>query len=83
VLERAALLADDHRIEPSHLGLEWASATSGGARSQTLDEVCRHHIEAVLRAEHGHVERSARRLGLSRSGLYKKMRRLGLDASTS
>ena len=39
-------------------------------------------IERVLRACDGQVTASADVLGLSRQGLYKKMKRLGIDAST-
>lgn len=39
-------------------------------------------IERVLRACDGQVTASAEVLGLSRQGLYKKMKRLGIDASS-
>jgi len=38
----------------------------------------RHHIERVLGEEGGHVERAARRLGVPRSSLYERIKRLGI-----
>ncbi|PTL83124.1 sigma-54 dependent transcriptional regulator [Vitiosangium sp. GDMCC 1.1324] len=46
----------------------------------TLQELERRHIERVLAAEGGHVERAARRLGIPRSSLYQKLKRLGLSS---
>ena len=46
----------------------------------TLREVERRHIERVLAAEGGHVERAARRLGIPRSSLYQKLKSLGLSS---
>ena len=53
--------------------------------NQTLSDVLSQTeaavIERVLRACDGQVTASAEVLGLSRQGLYKKMKRLGIDAS--
>jgi transcriptional regulator of acetoin/glycerol metabolism len=49
----------------------------------TLEEVERRHIVAVLAEEDGRVEAAARRLGVPRSSLYKRLRALGLAASRS
>ncbi len=46
----------------------------------TLQEVERRHIERVLAAEGGHVQRAARRLGIPRSSLYQKLKSLGLSS---
>jgi DNA-binding NtrC family response regulator len=51
-------------------GADWADLT--------LAEVEQRHIERVLRLEEGNVERAARRLGVSRSSLYQKVKLLGL-----
>jgi DNA-binding NtrC family response regulator/tetratricopeptide (TPR) repeat protein len=54
--------------------------------NQSLDDVLAQTeaavIERVLRACDGQVTASAEVLGLSRQGLYKKMKRLDIDAST-
>jgi len=54
--------------------------------NQKLDDVLsrteKDIIERVLRACDGQVTASAEVLGLTRQGLYKKMKRLGIDASS-
>jgi transcriptional regulator of acetoin/glycerol metabolism len=47
----------------------------------SLEELERKGIERALLAEDGHVDRAARRLGIPRSSLYKKIKRYGLTAS--
>lgn len=50
---------------------------------QTLDalveETVRSYIREVLQKKSGNVTAAANTLGLSRQGLYKKMKRLGID----
>ena len=45
---------------------------------EAMQEFERKQIEAALLAEGGSATRAAARLGLERSHLYKKMRKLGL-----
>lgn len=46
----------------------------------TLRDVERRHIERVLRAERGSVDRAAKSLDISRSALYEKLKRYGLSS---
>ena len=46
----------------------------------TLEQLERRHIERVLREEQGHVERAAKRLGISRSSLYQKIKKSQLQS---
>ena len=46
--------------------------------SEAVRDFERRQIEAALSAEGGHMTRAAARLGLERSHLYKKMKKLGL-----
>ena len=93
VLERAVLLCRTDRIGAADLRFEAglaaaattlpaepepAPGTPPAGDSLTLQEVERRHIEAVLRAESGHVGRAAARLGIPRSSLYQKVAKLGL-----
>ena len=94
VLERAVLLSPGPVLEPEDLrfnhtlvrALPLLPARHPGFTSEdpeldlTLQEVERRHIERVLAAEGGHVERAARRLGIPRSSLYQKLKRLGLSS---
>lgn len=80
VLERAVLLHDVEELEPRHLRLDVPArrpAGGGGAEGTSLADLEWDHIERVLREEEGSIPRAARRLGLSRSGLYRKLKRQG------
>jgi DNA-binding NtrC family response regulator len=85
VLERALLGASGASIDRADL--DFASSPRSGAPAPpeglptgwTLRQVERHHIDAVLREEGGHVERAARRLDIPRSTLYQKIKAYGLD----
>jgi len=46
---------------------------------ETVDGVERHHIRAALNASGGNRTEAAEMLGLSRQGLYAKLKRYGLD----
>ncbi|MET0553089.1 MAG: sigma-54 dependent transcriptional regulator [Vicinamibacteria bacterium] len=86
VLERAALLCRDRTIDAGDLrflggATETPAAATASAppdTSLTLEEVEQRHIAAVLAEEGGRVEAAARRLGVPRSSLYKRLRALGL-----
>ena len=50
-------------------------------RSGTLDDVERNYIGQVLREERGMIDRVAERLGVSRSAVYYKARKHGIEIS--
>jgi DNA-binding NtrC family response regulator len=81
VLERAAQIAQHSTLSPRDLELQYAMPVSQGGNGHgrldttlTLREVEIRHIEAVLEAEDGSIDRAARRLGISRSSLYSKVK---------
>jgi DNA-binding NtrC family response regulator len=79
VIERAVLLSNRAaRITPSDLRFEVPRTETPLDLDEpvTLEEAERRHIERVLRHENGSVERAAVRLGVSRSTLYQKLRRI-------
>jgi PAS domain S-box-containing protein len=88
VLERAVLLSSSPVLRPGDLQFNHAMARAlsppppceGAELDVTLQELERGHIARVLAAESGHVERAARRLGIPRSSLYQKLKRLGLSS---
>jgi DNA-binding NtrC family response regulator len=45
---------------------------------EALDNYEKQYIESTLTANNGNVAQTSRQLGLERSHLYKKMRRLGI-----
>ena len=50
--------------------------------SEARDEAERRQIEMALKETGGHIIEAARILGISRTTLWEKMRRLGLAAET-
>jgi DNA-binding NtrC family response regulator len=83
VLERAALLADSERLEPRDLRLEADAGTVNDPEwdRMTLAELERAHVRRVVEACGGQVDEAARRLGLSRSALYDRLRKYGLASA--
>ena len=75
VLQRAGALAAGELVEPVDLGLERAPAAAPAA----LEDVEAAAIRAALEAARGNRTLAAERLGIARSTLYEKIRRLGLD----
>ncbi len=59
------------------------AAANVARRSGTLDEVERDYIEQVLREENGAIDTVASRLGISRSAVYYKARKFGIEISKS
>ena len=46
--------------------------------SSAYDEIARHAIVAALKKDDGNLENAAKRLGLTRKGLYNKRLRFGM-----
>jgi len=83
-------------IEPQHLSPEIGATRAAIAASiqtpatrtpraaanlaDAIEEVERELIQAALNGSSGNISQAARVLGLTRRGLYLKLRRLGLDA---
>lgn len=88
VIERALILAGtDSRIARQHLprdvaqtGALAATASIDAGADLTLEAQERIHIARVLEACGGNRSRAARLLGISRVGLYKKLRRFDLES---
>jgi transcriptional regulator with PAS, ATPase and Fis domain len=76
-LERAAILSEGGLIEPEHLSLHPAAV-----RAQTgtdLGQAERQTIQQVLAETDGNKAKAARRLGITRTQLYVRLRRHGLE----
>ena len=79
VLERSLVLGCGRTIGPEHLSFEEdMNLAPADAGSMTLTDLERVHIVRVLREEHGRVQVAARRLGIGRSSLYKKIKDYGI-----
>jgi transcriptional regulator with PAS, ATPase and Fis domain len=79
VLERASILSDEGLIERRHLSLQ--SAPVAAASPYDLGAFERQTIEAMLRETDGNKSKTARRLGLTRTQLYVRLRRYGIEHS--
>jgi transcriptional regulator with GAF, ATPase, and Fis domain len=77
-LERAAILCEGGLIDAAHLALEGASHTADEPTTD-LSAIERETIAQVLQATKWNKAKSARRLGLSRTQLYHRMRKYGLE----
>jgi len=77
-LERAAILCEGGLITAQHLSLR-AAARPAGSTTTDLRVHERETIEMVLRESGGNKVKAAKRLGLSRTQLYVRIRKYGLD----
>ncbi|MBK9375138.1 MAG: sigma 54-interacting transcriptional regulator [Holophagales bacterium] len=77
-VERAAVLADGARVDAQDLPDEIARPARGsGASGDTLADVERAHVLAILGEENGHREKAAKRLGIGVATLYRKLKEWG------
>ena len=87
VIERAIILCSGDRIHASDLplgGVEtWESTASqeDGEQFLSLEEVESLHIQRILTATSQNLSRGAEILGVTRTTLYNKLRKYGLDKS--
>lgn len=92
-IQRAvALSAPGGTIDPFHLSPDIVSTevTTAGMRTRprktapdlasAVEQVEREMIQTALKRADGNISEAARSLGLTRRGLYLKLRRLGLDS---
>jgi DNA-binding NtrC family response regulator len=77
-LERAAILCEGGLIGTEHLALE-ATARPRGAASTDLSSIERDTIAQVLRECRWNRTRAAKRLGLTRTQLYLRLQKYGLE----
>ncbi len=77
-VERAVLLAQEDPVRSSHLGLRPARETGPKLEELSLEEVERVLIQKALSRYGGNVSQAALALGLSRSGLYRRLQKYGL-----
>jgi DNA-binding NtrC family response regulator len=81
VLERALLFSKGDVLDRSALRFDRAlGSVESELPAQTLEDVERRHIAAVLRRSAGRVEQAAEVLDVSRSALYAKLKKYGLSA---
>ena len=80
IVERAVLLAAGERIEPGDLRLEdGAGVLADSMPLTTLDQAEKALIRSAIEQSRGNVARAADILGLSRSALYRRMEKHGIE----
>lgn len=88
MIERAVNLAQSEQLQPADLALEATASrilpADRPGRDENLDLADQEMkvIAAALRSTGGNIRLAARRLNVSRGGLYKKMHRFGLNADS-
>ena len=75
VLERAAILCEGGLITPRHLSLHAEPIAPSSAPTADLRAAERRAIEKALRETDGNKAKTARRLGLTRTQLYVRLRK--------
>jgi DNA-binding NtrC family response regulator len=80
-VERAVLMARADTIGPGDLGLRARAEATPRLEEMTLEESERFLIQKALHRHEGNVSQAADALGLSRSALYRRLQRYGLDRS--
>jgi DNA-binding NtrC family response regulator len=78
-VERAVLLAEGDTVDVEHLGLRPGPESSTRMEDLTLDDAERIMIKKALTRYDGNVSQAAEALGLSRSALYRRLQRFGLE----
>ena len=81
-LERAAILSEGGLITPRHLSLHADPIPSSSAPAADLRAAERRAIEKALRETDGNKAKTARRLGLTRTQLYVRLRKYDIDQPT-
>lgn len=77
-VERAVLMAQEDTVKASDLGLHTGREGSRRLEDMDLEEVEAFLIKKALARFKGNLSEAAKALGLSRSGLYRRLKKYGL-----
>ncbi len=78
VVERSVLMARSSQVELNDLGIRSDSESVINLEEMDLEDIERIFIRKALERHHGNVSKAAKTLGLSRSGLYRRLQKHGL-----
>ena len=79
-IERGVLMAMGSQVQAADLGLRAAAAGSTAKLEEmSLDDVEHHLIQRTLSRYDGNVSQAAKALGLSRSAMYRRLQKHGLE----
>jgi DNA-binding NtrC family response regulator len=77
-IERAMLMAEGGRVQARDFGLDGGGGAAAALDQMSLEDVERVLIQKALTRAAGNVSEAAKALGLSRSALYRRLKRHGL-----
>jgi transcriptional regulator of acetoin/glycerol metabolism len=77
-IERAVLMAESATIRPGDLTLRRDTDPAGSLESMSLEDVEAFFIRKAI-GRYGSVTEAAKALGLSRSALYRRLERYGIE----
>lgn len=80
VMERAVILSDSDSLRPEEILIRKSAKPrdNGTVSDHSLYEVEKKHIEMVIKKHDGSVTEAAKELGVSRTALYRKIRKYGI-----
>jgi DNA-binding NtrC family response regulator len=78
-VERGVLMTPGPVVRAADLGLRAPAAGASRLEEMSLDEVERHLIQRTLGRHDGNVSQAAKALGLSRSAMYRRLQKHGLE----
>jgi DNA-binding NtrC family response regulator len=79
IVARAVALAEGDEIQAQDLPAVLTHRQDGDGSWKTLEQLEREHISAVLKAVQGHRDHAATILGITRSTLWRKLKKFGLE----
>jgi len=79
--ERAVILSDDHSMDDVNLFINNSTAeiSTDHKADMTLDEMEKQFIQNSLKENNGNVSQTAKKLGLTRTAMYRRLNKYGLN----
>ncbi len=79
VIERAVILSESDSLHPEEMILKPAAAAHpDNAADHSLDEIEKKHVEMMIKKHDGNVTEAAKELGLTRTALYRRIKKYGI-----
>lgn len=73
-IEKAVILADSDKLTEENFSLQSTKSASSHLHNKTIEEMEKEMIQAAIQKENGNMSAVAKKLGISRPTLYKKLK---------
>ncbi|NCA87013.1 MAG: sigma-54-dependent Fis family transcriptional regulator [Clostridia bacterium] len=73
-IEKAVILADSEQLTEESFSLQSTKSASSHLHNKTIEEMEKEMIQAAIQKENGNMSAVAKKLGISRPTLYKKLK---------